>query len=122
MTRALRQFCQIHGVMTILVSGETGIDGLVFAFAITAGLNEAGFRNTFRLVGALATLLICVSCNSQPEVRCNLGMPATPSPRMGDGGSLLVDRPALAWPLKELARIFGASYMMKCVKAIVDIA
>lgn len=59
-TRALGKLYQNHGIVSILVSGETGIGSLALALAITTGLKEMGFRNTFRLVGTLETLLICV--------------------------------------------------------------
>lgn len=61
MTVAPAWFDRHRGLAMGIVSAGTGIGGLVWAPAITACIDNMGFRNTLRLTGSLATCLIFAS-------------------------------------------------------------
>uniref|UniRef100_A0A0D2Y1I6 Major facilitator superfamily (MFS) profile domain-containing protein n=1 Tax=Fusarium oxysporum (strain Fo5176) TaxID=660025 RepID=A0A0D2Y1I6_FUSOF len=51
----------VRGLAMGIISAGTGIGGLVWTPAISACINSLGFRNTLRLTGCVATILICIS-------------------------------------------------------------
>ncbi|KAF5670461.1 monocarboxylate transporter [Fusarium denticulatum] len=61
MTVAPTWFDRQRGLAMGIISAGTGIGGLVWTPAISACIGSLGFRNTLRLTGCLATVLICIS-------------------------------------------------------------
>ncbi|KAJ3576224.1 hypothetical protein NPX13_g3769 [Xylaria arbuscula] len=61
MTVAPSWFEENRGIAMGIISSGTGFGGLVWAPVLTASFDQLGFRNTLRLTGSLATLLICAS-------------------------------------------------------------
>ncbi|KAI1357700.1 monocarboxylate transporter [Xylaria arbuscula] len=61
MTVAPSWFEENRGLAMGIISSGTGFGGLVWAPVLTASFDQLGFRNTLRLTGSLATLLICPS-------------------------------------------------------------
>jgi MFS family permease len=57
-------FGRNRGLAIGIISAGTGIGGLVWAPAITASIQEMGFRNTLRLTSALETTLGCIAAFS----------------------------------------------------------
>ena len=54
-------FDKRRGLAMGFISAGTGFGGLVWAPAISAGIDHIGFRNTLRLTGAISAFLLCAS-------------------------------------------------------------
>ncbi|CEI60063.1 hypothetical protein FVEN_g8146 [Fusarium venenatum] len=61
MTVAPTWFEKKRGLAMGIVSAGTGLGGLVWTPAVSTCIDSLGFRNTLRLTGCIATILICIS-------------------------------------------------------------
>lgn len=68
-------FRENRGLAMGIVSGGSGIGGLVWAPIVTACIDSIGFRNTLRLTGGVAAALICAASFAldwEPSMRTRL--------------------------------------------------
>jgi len=56
-------FSKHRGLAMGLVSAGTGVGGLVWAPALSACVEQIGFRNTLRLTGTLSTVILCFAAS-----------------------------------------------------------